>query len=173
MSEGGGTNGSTRLLDWAFRRHLNPLSWYIRPLFLLVLVYAAYKRSWKGIIITFVLMMSSMVWFPEPKKIYLQMQKVLEFEQMLLSSPISAVLTIVFMIVLIDFILAAFWKRSLVLGVILLNVTLAGKVALSLLFTGESGWAPLGNTIFGLMMVNGIGLFIKYRNRKKRRGIDI
>ncbi|TYS24660.1 hypothetical protein FZC71_08050 [Bacillus subtilis] len=152
------------ILDWAFRRHLNPLSWYIRPLFLLVLVYAAYKRSWKGIIITFVLMMSSMVWFPEPKKIYLQM---------LLSSPISAVLTIVFMIVLIGFILAAFWKRSLVLGVILLNVTLAGKVALSLFFTGENGWAPLGNTIFGLMMVNGIGLFIKYRNRKKRRGIDI
>ncbi|MCY7904406.1 hypothetical protein MOB40_05705 [Bacillus inaquosorum] len=144
------------ILDWAFRRHVNPLSWYIRPLFLLVLVYAAYKRSWKGIIITFVLMMSSMVWFPEPKKIYLQMQKVLEFEQMLLSSPISAVLTIVFMIVL-----ATFWKRSLVLGVILLNVTLAGKVALSLFFTGENGWAPLGNTIFGLMMV------------KKRRGIDI
>ncbi|MCY9175591.1 hypothetical protein [Bacillus inaquosorum] len=161
------------ILDWAFRRHLNPLSWYIRPLFLLVLVYAAYKRSWKGIIITFVLMMSSMVWFPEPKKIYLQMKKVLEFEQMFLSSPISAVLTIVFMIVLIGFILAAFWKRSLVLGVILLNVTLAGKVALSLFFTGENGWAPLGNTIFGLMMVNGIGLFIKYRNRKKRRGIDI
>ncbi|MCY7748732.1 hypothetical protein MOB18_06330 [Bacillus inaquosorum] len=161
------------ILDWAFRRHLNPLSWYIRPLFLLVLVYAAYKRSWKGIIITFVLMMSSMVWFPEPKKIYLQMQKVLEFEQMLLSSPILAVLTIVFMIVLIGFILAAFWKRSLVLGVSLLNVTLAGKVALSLFFTGENGWAPLGNTIFGLMMVNGIGLFIKYRNRKKCRGIDI
>ncbi|ARV46884.1 hypothetical protein P9293_18630 [Bacillus inaquosorum] len=161
------------ILDWAFRRHLNPLSWYIRPLFLLVLVYAAYKRSWKGIIITFVLMMSSMVWFPEPKRIYLQMQKVLEFEQMLLSSQVSAVLTIVFMMVLIGFILAAFWKRSLVLGVILLNVTLAGKVALSLFFTGESGWAPLGNTIFGLMMVNGIGLFIKYRNRKKRRGIDI
>ncbi|MCY7765777.1 MULTISPECIES: hypothetical protein [Bacillus] len=161
------------ILDWAFRRHLNPLSWYIRPLFLLVLVYAAYKRSWNGLIITFVLMMSSMVWFPEPKRIYLQMQKVLEFEQMLLSSPVSAVLTIVFMMVLIGFILAAFWKRSVVLGVILLNVTLAGKVALSLFFTGENGWAPLGNTIFGLMMVNGIGLFIKYRNRKKRRGIDI
>ncbi|WP_372401848.1 hypothetical protein ACCO40_14915 [Bacillus spizizenii] len=161
------------ILDWAFRRHLNPLSWYIRPLFLLVLVYAAYKRSWKGIIITFVLMMSSMVWYPEPKKIDLQMKKVLEFEQMLLSSPVSAVLTIAFMMVFLGFILAAFWKRSLVFGLILLNVTLVGKVALSLFFTGENGWAPLGNTIFGLMMVNGIGLFIKYRNRKKRRGIDI
>lgn len=161
------------ILDWAFRRHLNPLSWYIRPLFLLVLVYVAYKRSWKGIIITFVLMMSSMVWFPEPKKIHLQMQKVLEFEQMLLSSPVSAVLTIAFMMVFLGFILAAFWKRSLVFGLFLLNVTLVGKVVLSLCFTGENGWAPLGNTIFGLMLINGIGLFIKVRNRKKRRGIDI
>lgn len=160
-------------MDWAFRRHLNPFSWYIRPLFLLVLVYAAYKRSWKGVIVTFVLMMSSMVWFPEPEKIDLQMKKVLEFEQMLLSSPVSAVLTIAFMLVFLGFILAAFWKQSLVFGLILLNVTLVGKVVLSLLFTGENGWAPLGNTIFGLMMVNGIGLFIKYRNQKKRRGIDI
>ncbi|MCY9011251.1 hypothetical protein MOE50_19955 [Bacillus inaquosorum] len=162
MSEGGGTNGRTRHIGLGFPAASQSIKLVYSPsLFLLVLVYAAYKRSWKGIIITFVLMMSSMVWFPEPKKIYLQMQKVLEFEQMLLSSPISAVLTIVFMIVLIGFILAAFWKRSLVLGVILLNVTLAGKVALSLFFTGENGWAPLGNTIFGLMMV------------KKRRGIDI
>ncbi|MEC0598299.1 hypothetical protein P8835_07480 [Bacillus spizizenii] len=161
------------ILDWAFRRHLNPLSWYIRPLFLLVLVYVAYKRSWKGIIITFVLMMSSMVWFPESKKIHLQMQKVLEFEQMLLSSPVSAVLTIAFMMVFLGFILTAFWKRSLVFGLFLLNVTLVGKVVLSLCFTGENGWAPLGNTIFGLMLINGIGLFIKVRNRKKRRGIDI
>ncbi len=95
-------------MDWAFRRHLNPFSWYIRPLFLLVLVYAAYKRSWKGVIVTFVLMMSSMVWFPEPEKIDLQMKKVLEFEQMLLSSPVSAVLTIAFMLVFLGFILAAF-----------------------------------------------------------------
>ncbi|MCI4137735.1 hypothetical protein MMJ09_11670 [Bacillus vallismortis] len=161
------------ILDWAFRRHLNPLSWYIRPLFLLVLVYAAYQRSWKGIIIIFVLMMSSMVWFPEPKKIDLHMQKVLEFEQKLLGSPISAVLTIAFMMVFLGLILAAFWKRSLVYGFILLNVTLVGKVAMSLFFTGENGWAPLGNTVFGLLMINGIGLFIKCRNRKKRRGIDI
>lgn len=23
------------ILDWAFERHLNPLSWYIRPIFLI------------------------------------------------------------------------------------------------------------------------------------------
>lgn len=156
------------ILEWAFQRHLNPLSWYIRPVFLIVLVYFAYKRSLKGVIITFVLMMSSMVWFQAPETINQQMQAVLEYEQMLLSNPISAIFTIALMMVFVVLILMAFWKHSLILGLIILNVTLVGKVGLSLLFTGENGWAPLGNTIFGLILINGTGAFIMYRKRKNK-----
>jgi hypothetical protein len=153
------------ILVWAFQRHLNPLSWYIRPVFLIVLVYFAYKRSWEGVIITFVFMMSSMVWFPAPKTINPQMQEVLEYEQMLLSDPVSAILTIAVMMVSVGLILISFWKHSLKLGLIILNVSLIGKVILSLLFTGENGWGPLGTIIFGLILVNGIGAFIMYRKR--------
>ncbi|MGM0867481.1 MAG: hypothetical protein ACQEWF_22730 [Bacillota bacterium] len=156
------------ILDWAFQRHLNPLSWYIRPIFLIVLVYFAHKHSWKGVIITFVLMMSSMIWFPAPETINPQMQTVLEYEQMLLSNPVSAIFTIALMMVFVVLILIAFWKHSLKFGLIILNVTLIGKVILSLLFTGENGWAPLGNTIFGLILVNGIGWFIMYRKQKNK-----
>jgi hypothetical protein len=156
------------LLEWAFQRHLNPLSWYIRPIFLIVLVFTAYKRSWKGVILTFSLMMSSMIWFPAPETIDPQMQSVLEYEKMLLSNPISAIFTLTLMMVFVALILMAFWKHSLKLGLIILNVTLIGKVILSLLFTGENGWAPLGNTIFGLILVNSIGWFIMYRNRKNK-----
>ncbi|MED4207455.1 hypothetical protein [Neobacillus mesonae] len=155
------------ILDWAFHRHLNPLSWYIRPVFLIVIVYFAYKRSMKAVIITFGLMMSSMVWFPAPETINPQMQAVLEYERILLSNPISAVFTIAIMMVFVVLILVSFWKHSLMFGLIILNVTLIGKVILSLLFTGENGWAPLGNTIFGLILINGIGWFIIYRKRKK------
>lgn len=160
--------GFQEILDWAFQRHLNPLSWYIRPVFLIVLAYFAYKRSWKGVIITFVLMMSSMVWFPAPETINPQMQTVLEYEQMLLSTPISAIFTIALMMAFVTLILMAFWKHSLRFGLIILNVTLIGKVVLSLLFTGKNGWAPLGNTIFGLILVNGIGWFIIYKTRKNK-----
>jgi hypothetical protein len=156
------------ILDWTFQRHLNPLSWYIRPIFLIILVYFAYKRSWKGVAITFVLMMSSMVWFPAPERINSQMQAILEYEHMLLSNPVSAVFTIALMMVFMVLIVMAFWKRSLKFGLIILNITLIGKVILSLIFTGENGWAPLGNTIFGLILVNGIGWFIIYRKRKNK-----
>jgi len=71
---------------------------YIRPIFLIILAYFAYKRSWKGLVITFVVMMSSMVWFPAPKAINLQMEAVLDFEKKLLSNPITALATFAFSI---------------------------------------------------------------------------
>ncbi|MCF6409506.1 hypothetical protein [Pseudalkalibacillus salsuginis] len=155
------------MLNWAFERHLNPLSWYIRPVFLIILVYFAYIRRMKGVILTFVLMMSSMFWFPAPEKINPQMEKVLEYEQMLLSNPVTFALTIAFMMVFVVSILIAFWKKSIKLGLVILNVTLIGKVLLALLFTGEDGWAPLGNTVFGLILINGIGFFILRMKGKK------
>jgi hypothetical protein len=51
-------------LSWAWARHHNPLSWYIRPLFLLPFCYFAYKRSTWGIVLTLFALATSMVWFP-------------------------------------------------------------------------------------------------------------
>jgi hypothetical protein len=55
-------------LSWAWARHHNPLSWYIRPLFLLPFCYFAYKRSTWGIVLTLFALATSMVWFPEPER---------------------------------------------------------------------------------------------------------
>jgi cbb3-type cytochrome oxidase subunit 3 len=155
------------ILDWAFQRHLNPLSWYIRQIFLVLLCYLAYKRKLWWIIITFFVMMSSMVWFPPPAVVNEQMQKVLEFEKQLLSEPVSAVLMLAFMLFFILAILIAFWKHSLKWGLIIVNVTLIGKVVLSVFFTGNSGWAPVGNTVFGLILINGIATIYYYYQKKK------
>lgn len=62
----------------------------------------------------------------------------------------------------------AFWKHSLKFGLIILNVTLIGKVILSLLFTGENEWASLGNTILRLILVKDMGAFMMYRKRKNK-----
>jgi hypothetical protein len=156
------------ILDWAFARHLNPLSWYIRPIFLIIICYFAYKRSWKGIVLTFLVMTSSMVWFPAPETIDPKMKVVLEYEKMLLSNPLSAVITGFIGIIFVVLACMAFWKHSLKMGLIILNTTLIGKIVLGLLFTGESGWAPIGNTIFGLVIVNGIGIYLFYRIRKNK-----
>ena len=157
-------------LDWAFARHLNPLSWYIRPIFLIIICYFAYKRSWKGLFITFILMTSSMVWFPAPETIDPQMQVVLEYEKMLLSNPLSAVITIFLGVIFVVLACMAFWKHSLLMGLVILNTMLIGKIIFGLLFTGENGWAPIGNTIFGLIIVNGIGFYLY--NRMKKKGLS-
>ncbi|MBL1409949.1 hypothetical protein [Sphingobacterium faecale] len=154
------------LLEWAFQRHLNPLSWYIRPIFLILLCYVAYKRRLFWILILFLVMMSSMVWFPSPKEINPQMQKILELEKELLAHPKSAIATISFMLLFVIAILIAFWHHSLKWGLLIVNVTLIGKVVLTLFLTGENGWAPIGNTLFGLILVNGIALTISYRKKQ-------
>jgi hypothetical protein len=38
----------TDFLNWAWARHLNPLSWYIRPLFILPFCCFAYRKSARG-----------------------------------------------------------------------------------------------------------------------------
>ena len=53
-------------LNWAWARHLNPLSWYVRPLFILPFCYFAYKKHVWGMALTVVAVISSMFWFPVP-----------------------------------------------------------------------------------------------------------
>ena len=49
--------------DWAWDRHHNILSWYIRALFLLPFCFFAYRRSFLGITLTLVALATSMFWF--------------------------------------------------------------------------------------------------------------
>lgn len=86
---------------------------------------------------------------------------------MLLSNPSSAIATIAFMMLFVVAIVFTFWKRSLKFGLAVLNVTLIGKVILSVLILGQSGWALIGNTVFGLILINGIRGFGLYRKWKK------
>ena len=54
-------------IAWAWERHHNVLSWYIRPLLLLPFCYFAYRRSLFGIVLTLVALATSMFWFPAPE----------------------------------------------------------------------------------------------------------
>jgi hypothetical protein len=67
-----GAMAATGTLDefgaWAWERHHNVLSWYIRPLFFLPFCYFAYKRSLFGMVLTLVALATSMFWFPAPEQ---------------------------------------------------------------------------------------------------------
>jgi hypothetical protein len=50
--------------SWAWARHHNVLSWYVRPLFFLPFCWFAYRRSATGMALTLVALATSMAWFP-------------------------------------------------------------------------------------------------------------
>jgi len=60
------TGSTGEFVAWAWERHHNVLSWYIRPLFVLPFAYCAYKRSLWGMTLTLLALATSMFWFPAP-----------------------------------------------------------------------------------------------------------
>lgn len=60
------TGSVSEFVSWAWSRHHNVLSWYIRPLFLIPFCYFAYRRSLFGITLTLLGLATSMFWFPAP-----------------------------------------------------------------------------------------------------------
>jgi len=66
--------------NWAFERHHNILSWYIRPLFIIPMVIFAFKKSLTGIFASIFALFTSMFWFPVPAEKSPQVLEFLAFE---------------------------------------------------------------------------------------------
>lgn len=56
-----------RLAAWAWARHHNLLSWYVRPVLLAPYCLAAHGRSPLGMALSLLAMATSMAWFPAPE----------------------------------------------------------------------------------------------------------
>jgi hypothetical protein len=155
---------------WAWERHHNILSWYIRPLFIIPFIYFAYKRSWIGMIVTLVALATSMFWFPAPEVVDPMVTQFLEVERVYLLGPWTAAKVFLWLMVPLFFVLLAmaFWKRSWWWGLAVINLAAIAKVAWSVVEGGESGWAILPPAIIGLLVCDAAVYFgIKYLERKK------
>ena len=60
------TNDS--FFEWTFARHHNILSWYVRPLFIVPMVYFALRKSYAGVSLSIFCLFTSMFWFPTPQQ---------------------------------------------------------------------------------------------------------
>lgn len=141
-------------LSWAWARHHNILSWYIRPMFIIPFIYFAYKRSWKGMVITILALLTSMFWFPAPATVNPMVSQFLVAEKEFILGPISTQKIFFWLTVpLFFFLLAiAFWRRSWWWGVAVINVAALGKVAWSVFQGGQSGWAVLIPALIGMLV---------------------
>lgn len=126
---------------WAWARHHNMLSWYIRPLFLLPFVLFAYRRSLWGIVLTLVALATSMFWFPAPAEPDPRAVQFLAMEKEYLTGAwtwwkMALSLTVPLSLAALAL---AFWKRSLLWGLVVINAMALGKMAWSFLFGDVGG----------------------------------
>lgn len=145
---------SREFLDWAFARHQNQLSWYIRPLFLIPFCFFAYKKSWAGISITIFCIFTSMFWFPEPQSISEQVKQFLQYEVAYLTGKWNAAKIMLTLLVPISLIILAmgFWWKNLWIGLSVMILIAIGKIMWSILSVGESGKSIIIPAMTGLLI---------------------
>src|ERR671916_3175429 len=74
------TGSTGEFIAWAWGRHHNVLSWYVRPLFLLPFCYFAYRRSLLGMTLTLIALATSIFWFPAPAELSTAVNEILGAE---------------------------------------------------------------------------------------------
>lgn len=161
---------SPGFFDWAFARHQNQLSWYIRPLFLIPFCLAAYKRSWAGIFATVFFLLTSMLWFPVPDAAGEQVKAFLQMEKEYLLGPWTPGKILVTLLVPASLaaLAAALWKRSLWLGISVLIFIAVSKLLWSVAFGGEAGLSILLPAAVGLGLCI-LCIVIGFRRLEKRK----
>ncbi len=155
---------------WAWERHHNVLSWYLRPLFFLPFCYFAYKRSLSGMILTLVALATSMFWFPAPERTDPQVLEFLAVEREYLTGDWTTTKVLLALLVPISFAALGlvFWKRSIVYGLVLMNAIVLIKLAWSFYFGDESGGLTLlPSALAGLAVCDAVILYVMRRMRKR------
>jgi hypothetical protein len=159
-------------LLWVWERHHNELSWYVRPLFLLPFCFFAYRRSLTGIVVTLLLFPTSLFWFPAPENPSARVEEYLAWERHFLTEG-SVVARVALVVLVVAFFLAlasAFWKRSWLWGLAVLNAGTLLKVIWSVAFGGATGWASLVPSLFTLAVTDAaILLAVRWLKRRQVR----
>ena len=166
----------TQFVEWAWARHHNVLSWYIRPLFLLPFCYFAYKRNIWGIILTLVALATSMFWFPAPENPSAGVIEMLNAERDYLLGTWTFWKVVVSLYTPLTFYLLAlaFWKRSLVYGLIVINAMLIFKIVWTFVVSDLQGAVThLIPAVINLVICNAVMLFFIRRNARKKDQTDV
>ncbi len=144
---------NTSFFEFSWKRHHNPLSWYIRPLMLLPLCYFAYKRSYAGMLFSIFTLATSMMWFSEPATDSDQAKSFLQMEIDYLSANWSFTKILMTMSIPIVFVLlgVTFWRRKVFWGFLVLILSIIMKMLWSVSQGGESGYVLFPAAILGIL----------------------
>ena len=157
------TTSTDEFVAWAWARHHNVLSWYIRPLFFLPFCYFAYRRSLFGIVLTLLALATSMFWFPAPEHTGPAVNEMLASEREYLTAHWTLWKVLIALVVPLTFAALglAFWKRSLLWGLAVVNAAILFKIAWTFLFSTEAGaLSHLPAAVLGLVVCDALILYI-------------
>jgi hypothetical protein len=164
------TGSVDEFVAWAWARHHNLLSWYVRPLFILPFCYFAYRRSLFGIVFTLLALATSMFWFPAPEHTSPAVNEMLKAEEAYLTANWTFWKVLVALLVPLTFAALglAFWKRSLVWGLAVVNAAILFKIAWTFLFSTEAGaMTHLPAAVLGLVVCDALILYVIRRMRAR------
>jgi hypothetical protein len=162
------TASTDEFVAWAWARHHNILSWYVRPLFILPFCYFAYRRSLLGIVITLLALVTSMFWFPVPENSSSAVNEMLASEREYLTTHWTLWKGSIALLVPLTFAALglAFWKRSLVWGLAVVNAAILFKIGWTFLFSTEAGaMSHLPAAVLGLALCDALILYVMRRIR--------
>jgi hypothetical protein len=160
---------------WAWDRHHNILSWYIRPLFLIPFCYFAYKRSLWGIAATLVALATSMAWFPAPARPSAAVIEMLDAEKEYLFGDWTPMKVGASLLIPVMFtaLALALWRRSVVWGLVVINGGVLFKVVWTFVVSGTDGaMAHLVPALLGLAVVDTAFVAAIMWIRRRRRSAD-
>jgi len=164
------TGSTGEFVAWTWKRHHNLLSWYIRPLFLLPFCFFAYKRSLRGMTLTLLALATSMFWFPAPGEASPAVKEMLGAEREYLTANWTLWKVLMALVVPATFAALglAFWKRSLVYGLAVINAAVLIKVGWTFVFGTEAGaMSHLPAALLGLAVCNVLVVYVMRRLRAR------
>jgi hypothetical protein len=157
------------LAAWAWARHHNEWSWWIRPFFLLPWCWFAWRRSAAGLALTFVALATSMAWFPAPEVPSAMTTAVLVAERDYLLGPWGPAKVAVALLVPASLaaLAMAFWRRSFAWGVAVLNGMVLAKIAWTFVIFPTEGalhhLVPAGAGLLGCNLALALALAWRWR----------
>ena len=164
------TGNTGEFVAWAWGRHHSVLSWYVRPLFLLPFCYFAYRRSLLGMTLTLIALATSIFWFPAPAELSTAVNEMLGAETEYLTSNWTLWKVLIALLVPATFAALglAFWKRSLVYGLAVINAAILFKIAWTFLFGTEAGaMSHLPAAVVGIVICDALILYVMHRLRAR------
>lgn len=153
------------LLDWAWARHHNEWSWYIRPLILIAFCLSAWHRRLIVTILIALFFPLSAVIFPAPDvpKDFVVAFLSAEREMLTSMTTLQFGVFVGLVIAFLGALAAAFWRRSLLWGLVVANLGGAIKLAFGLVVWGETGWTALVPTVATAAVFNAVCLYLLRR----------